>query len=565
MKPLNIKQDHRQVILDRFNAKNALQLKYQDFIFDDPITVDAITHNTEILVRPKLDSKGYNSFKIFYNKMDLSEVLDRSHFRIDTQELTTVVEILDFINDTFGIYLTSDDIINHPIEYEDPTDKKLRASVLVEAKPTSLLFKGSFKLLLNVTVKPFDTQTKKPLHILIASNNQVEAINSDMSFIPYFKFLNNVTNKTYEIKKSYLLKEGWYLVGNFQLEGIPDIDNQSYTDGLYKGVLINSKGDLIGLDHVARFDDNTDESIYFTTNLDQTFYYQADKAKVIQTHGNGLYRYYTNGVRDTTLNIQNLVEKIDKVLPLSDGKMIICSDLNTVQNNYITIKRLNPNGSIDETFNTIQIKDSNSYPIYVDDICYSKNTDNEVDGFYIAIYTNIKDSLHLTINNTNITQHLTDLPNIRYESNIIKFNLDGSLNTSFKYHYDYLDHRYFTKILENNSYRKLFSIKDDGCIYFTKGIHPYKKIDSLFIHRLDKDGNIQWIDLTSYNKLLPITKVINIQEVEDSFIVGVKASIVNNITVEEKDLIYAFDTNGLLIATYYLPDDFSLLTFGVIN
>ena len=73
MLALNIKQEPKKVIFDRFNALNSLQLNPDDFLLS---SVEAFNDtqrktNTRVLVSPVVDSSGYNAFHIYYNRMDL--------------------------------------------------------------------------------------------------------------------------------------------------------------------------------------------------------------------------------------------------------------------------------------------------------------------------------------------------------------------------------------------------------------------------------------------------------------------------------------------------------------
>jgi len=158
MLALNIKQEPKKVIFDRFNALNALQLNPDDFLLS---SVEAFNDaqrktNTRVLASPVVDSSGYNAFHIYYNRMDLAEVFDRINLEVKSTGLDKLVEILDMVNTELGIYLTADDVVDADIIYDDPADRTLRATVDVVAQATSYLFSGNHTLVLNEKINPYD-------------------------------------------------------------------------------------------------------------------------------------------------------------------------------------------------------------------------------------------------------------------------------------------------------------------------------------------------------------------------------------------------------------------------
>ena len=141
MLALNIKQEPKKVIFDRFNALNALQLNPDDFLLS---SVEAFNDaqrktNTRVLASPVVDSSGYNAFHIYYNRMDLAEVFDRINLEVKSTSLDKLVEILDMINTELGIYLTADDIVDADIIYADPADRTLRPPADADAQAASYL------------------------------------------------------------------------------------------------------------------------------------------------------------------------------------------------------------------------------------------------------------------------------------------------------------------------------------------------------------------------------------------------------------------------------------------
>ena len=555
MLALNIKQEPKKVIFDRFNALNALQLNPDDFLLS---SVEAFNDaqrktNTRVLASPVVDSSGYNAFHIYYNRMDLGEVFDRINLEVKSTGLDKLVEILDMVNTELGIYLTADDIVDADIIYDDPADRTLRATVDVVAQATSYLFSGNHTLVLNEKINPYDPGIKKAVtglaFISDGTNTDITNINTSISEELYFGFLDGVTvNATPDVKGIRLIDNGAYIFGDFNLD-VPNTITGSQGNTTYQGVTINRIGKVIAVDKVARFDNVYQKDVNFSAKPDGTKFYLADKRKYI-TNGNivGLYRYNNKGERDNTLVTTNMSLIVDKVLPLETG-FIAASEMQLTPKRVVKIQRYNENGSVSTEMPEIQIGDVLGIDIEVQGMVLSHNDSGVVDGFYVLLRNFFSQSIVPTVDGVKVygDKHLNKS---NYILPVLKFTMEGILDTTFNGNLQKASKDFFQPEIGLHHFDRLFPQKD-GFILFNKVRNPITGVFTLVGLRVRRDGSYKFLTGDEYFDLPMVKSVIAVDQNDNTFLASVVVEEVdNNDLIIEKPKVIGFNENGVYTGVY---------------
>lgn len=554
MLALNINQEPKNVIFDRFNALNALQLKPDDFVLgvsEDYVDLVRKT-NTRVKASPILDSNGYNSFYIYYNKMDFSEVFDRINLEIKTTGLDQLLEIIDLINIELGIYLTFDDVTDTSIIYDDPSDKTTRAFVEVVAKPTSYLYKGTYTLILNEKLNPYDPGIKNAVtglsFITDGTDTSIVNINTSVTKHDYFSFLNNVTiNATPVIKGIKLIDNSVYVFGDFDIEP-PSTLPGTQGSNVYKGITVNKIGKVLSVDLIAKFDNVYQNNVCFTPNLNNTKYYLADQKKYITGNVPGIYRYNNKGERDNTLVTTNMTAVVDKILPLSSG-FIICTKMQTTPKRVVKVICYNENGTVNTAMPTIEIGDAGGIDIEVQGIVNSYDGQGLVDGFYLLLRNIFSQPLIPTLNGVKVygTKHLNKN---NYILPVLKFNLEGILDTSFNGNIPRASKTFFQPEIGEYNFTNLFSLPD-GIVIFNRVSNPITGVKTLIGLRVRKDGSLELLKGSDYFDHPMVKSIVSITQNHNTFLAAVIVEELDqdDILIETAKVI-GFDSNGLYTGTY---------------
>lgn len=146
----NFLQSGAQIVLDLINADNAKELPLSAVTFDAPVRMDPEDVEnvaTSVTIRATTGS-GYKGEQTFnYDRVPMSFMnVNEPDLIIETHELS-VHALIPFLNTTFGIQLTTDDIVDAPVPVQQPD---VNTTLTITAAEGSLVFAGSVDLTLTL-------------------------------------------------------------------------------------------------------------------------------------------------------------------------------------------------------------------------------------------------------------------------------------------------------------------------------------------------------------------------------------------------------------------------------
>lgn len=152
----NFLQTNHKILLDLINADNATTLPESAVTFGAPATVegDATGLITNVTASATIGS-GYSGSQDFtYNRVGLGFMLvNEPDLVIETNE-TSKHALIPFLNETFGIQLTAEDIEDGVVETQEPDVMK---EITFTATPGSLVWAGSVTLPITLPLIPLNT------------------------------------------------------------------------------------------------------------------------------------------------------------------------------------------------------------------------------------------------------------------------------------------------------------------------------------------------------------------------------------------------------------------------
>lgn len=554
MSALNIRQEPKLVIFQRFNALNHLQLNPDDFIMGpvEEFTNPQLLTNARVQVSPLAQSNSYNSFYIYYSRMDLATVCDRINIKVLSNGLNSLVEILDFVNLEFGIYATVDDLEDTSIVYDDVNDLTGRATVLLEAKDTSYLYTGSFSLLLNERINPYDPGIKNAITgvawVTDGTADNVVNLNTSLSDESYFNFLEGVSvNTPITITGLKMLDNEVYVFGDFDLDAPVDVPG-SQGSVVYHGVTINRIGQVLSVDRVARFDNVYQKDVCFKAKPDGSKYYLADERKHVTGNISGLYRYNKAGERDNTLLTNAMAATVDQVLPLPTG-FITVSTRQAARNNTIEIKKFNESGAVDATMLPIEIKDALGIELEAQAMVHSYGADGSVDGFYVLLRNFFSQPITPLVNGAKVYGNLHRNKN-NYILPVLKFTLEGILDTTFNGNLNNAHKDFFKPEIGEFHFEKMFSVKD-GIVIFNRARNPITGVITLVNLKVNKNGSIEFLNGADYFDMPIVKSVSAIVKNNNTFLASVVVEQLDqNSVVVEIPKVIGYDSLGKYTGTF---------------
>lgn len=438
--PLDITKSPQQILMDKFNATNGLNLSLDDFTFADPISIDeTAVSNTKVALTPKLVSQFYNAIDLKYKRLDLTELLSNPSVTVRRTTETKLSDMIPKINAAFGINITADDYYDTDLSILYPDNPDAEIPVTITAKPTSLLFKGSYIFSLNrltTTIVPTTGEDSivyavlsNPTHPIFIST--IQAITTDAEILPQYKFMYNAITVGYcRIDRIFkLTNQDFVLIGQFQFDADLGAGQTHYDT---TGIVLSPSGGI-------RTASNT---IFQKTQLMD--YSTLDNLPVVYTIVSNdstdtadfkIFKYNTEGQEDASYSTtMNLGFKPDFIKVCSDGKVYAVSPMYTESLiKKIKIVRITASGTIDSSFTPVIISSTgNANPFNVHDlvVTYTAGAPN---GFYLSLVPNndlSSFSVNLpTVNGTALvpggeTQDYGYLP-------VVKIKQDGSLDANW--------------------------------------------------------------------------------------------------------------------------------------
>ncbi len=370
---LDIQLPAKEIILQKFNVNNALNLVVDDFDFGVPAVYVPTTVgsklNTKVTLTPKLSSKYYNSFDIFYTRMDISTILS-NNVSVPRDGALVLTDLISSINTLFGIHLVGSDYVEKTLPTLDPMDPDAPVDVLVEMKPESLLFFGSHTLTLNsIGGGGEEPVEEEPVTVYALVSHPYDSVRSQTiecftslgETVPNYQFMRNATSITLvSIMRFVLLPNNDLLLqGHFEFS-----------------MLVGSAPTNINTDcfvmapngAVKRVTDSSND-FGFTNNLNWRYQCRPGSNKVYATDFNILTRFNLDGTPDTGYNPaalgyqpRGLREDIDGNLYVMSGNYWIPFDDDNnpgtpmVDTLAVRIDRLTPAGALDLTFTPVIIR-----------------------------------------------------------------------------------------------------------------------------------------------------------------------------------------------------------------
>ncbi len=453
--PLDISKNPKEIIIDKVNAVNGLQLDFDDFVFEDPEAYAGSQYpkaNTKVKIVPKTTSQFYNSFTIYYTRMSLDTILDNDRVSIARGTGTDLSDLMPAINQAYNINMTGEDYFDTTLPLVNTLDPLAEVPVMVVAKPTSFLFIGNFKLMLNRVATNPVPQNLESADVFIVLDQPYEPVHKSTmvchmttgEVVDNFKFLRNCnTVSLVEITKiKYIKNFGILVYGTFKFNiAIQGVDQDIDTNCIlisFAGGVIGNMNDLFGASTIDVLDfvkSNSNEALYV---LDQT--------DSLGTEPSKFYRFNAQGTLDVGFSLIGVNEPVlharidsqNRIYAVTEKTVLVDTDNNPATPDVPVrqqwIQRFFDDGTRDSSFNKVVLTttdNQDSWSVgYIDPIEGDINTTDT--GIYVGMV--FKDQLHslgpmLLVNDVplvdgSVTTDYGILP-------IIKINNIGIQDTNF--------------------------------------------------------------------------------------------------------------------------------------
>lgn len=438
--PLNIAKPAIEILMDKINAENLLSLSVDDFLFSAPVpaTLTFSTVNTKVTLTPKVSSGFYNSRDIYYERLDLAQILHNQTVEIIVTTETLLSQLIPQINTLFGINLTSDDYNDTAIPAVVPG---VEHSVVVQAKATSYLFIGTVNLVLGEKVTPVDESGySRNIFIVTDSDepsvyeNKLVVLNSDHVESDNFVPMRNATNITkFRIDKLLTLSnKDVYLGGEFEFSAALGVNPLAAID--CSSIILSPTGAVKSAHAGLLFGPGVLNLYGQNRGVDKT--YVVDPTGLIGVNANNLYRYDNAGTLESYGAI-GIAYTPTLIRLCDDGKLYtvspeyvapLASDPMTSAK-HIRIDRLNTDGTLDGTFSTVYIRSTGVADVTpVMDLLPLNSA-----GAYVVLKTIHGASSGGSTPIVNDVPFVSGLDPIDCSFNpVFKFNQDGTYSTFFK-------------------------------------------------------------------------------------------------------------------------------------
>jgi hypothetical protein len=349
-------------LFDYINLTATVVLDYNDFnlTIPQPYSKIGVKANTKIIISPKTNAVYYNSKDIYYYRMGFSEIFSTGLIEVLPDTEAKLSDLIPKINLAFGINLTADDYYDQDLPLYDPTGS-VNTHVTIVAKETSLLFFGSYNLVLGSRAVPVtDTDNVTRVLYLVKSGvsavnyrNKLTCINNDGTTNTAFSFLRNaVTVTTVDITavilntdKDLLLKGTFDLTYQNLGQVTPTNVSASFIiigpNGAIKS--FNNTGLRANIDQVSSLD-----SINNFYILDKTDSTKPASVFKFDKEGFDISNYSASGI--------SYVPSLIKMSP--EGFLYTVSPTYIDNGAKVRIDRLTASGIDDTTFNPIVISNT---------------------------------------------------------------------------------------------------------------------------------------------------------------------------------------------------------------
>lgn len=333
---LDITKTPEQILMDKFNAINALNLSVDDWVFGEPQSSVTVGYNTEVTLSPKVTTQWFASFKMYYNRMNIASILDNDLVSVPRGAAVMLSDVITDLNTLYGLNIQSEDYFDSTLVPINPADPDAEVPVTFSCKPGSFLFFGTYQLVLNRVTPTVDPVTSNAADVYAVVNQAFEAVDksivvchsSDGQAIANFRFLRNVTAKT-EISITDMLRlknNDIALIGTFRFTS--DFSGSSLTYNVNcivispSGAVKKAQNNLFGSE---------------IANCKRVYTHGADYVYILDplnTRGSttqGLYRCDQNGAYDNGFSVPGLQYAPKLVHITKENKFYTVSDQYTGQ------------------------------------------------------------------------------------------------------------------------------------------------------------------------------------------------------------------------------------------
>lgn len=517
---LDIELPAKELLLQKFNLANSLMLSLDDYDFGEPSvfvpTKPGSLLNTKVTLTPKLGSRFYNPFDLWFTRMDIATILNNPAVTVPRDSAVMLSDVVASINQLYGIKLTPLDYTEQVLPTLDPLDPNASVDVVVQIKPTSLLFFGNYTLTLNRTSGSGGGVEvgAEPALVYVLVNQEHEPVEKDTVVcvtsdgvpVSNFNFLRNAITKTeITIDKLFALPNNDLVVqGYFQftmMSGGVETSVESWCMTISPNGAVKDYND-IGND----FGHDEDQSLVYAS------YKGGDK--IYSVLNDVPVRFDLNGGRDggysaATLPYRPVSMKVDSaqrlytVSGIYEGEYDDDANPNTplALGSMVRIDRLLPTGAVDTTFTPIVIRHTSGDPWRVGGLALAETRDGVPDGIYLSLIpTGPLSSYHEApiINNVPVTDPIA-VGEFTYVP-VFKFHENGTWDRTFvhyqsRYKSDAIYQVSGTKMVQGTSALGVF---DKHPVWFTNRQNPMTGHIHHFPTRYSPTGALLPIDGDAY-------------------------------------------------------------------
>ena len=376
--PLDITKTPEELIFDKINAVNGLQLDFDDFVFEPPQAYSNAAHpqaNTSVKIVPKVTSLYYNSFTVTYKRMSLAAILNNPAVSIVRVAQTQLSELIGQINSEYNINLSATDYYDTALVPVDPLDPDAEVPVMVTAQADSLLFIGSYLLTLNKPAQQATLPTDESADVFVVLDQPYETIHkssilcrtSNGDTVTNFRpFRNCNTVSLVKIDSILRVKDkGLVLFGNFEFNANLGSGAQAYVSNC---ILMSTAG-AVSQNMNSLFGADVENALIHCSDSEKQYSYVIDPTDLLGTEPTQLYRYNDTGILDTGFSLIGPAYKVIYARIDSQGRIYVCSELLSVLEDHdedpVTpdinvsqywVERYLADGSLDTTFSRVTIK-----------------------------------------------------------------------------------------------------------------------------------------------------------------------------------------------------------------
>lgn len=511
--PLDISKPAHQILMEAINDENRTSLDYQDFVFGtpEPATLERSDINTKIVITPKVGSAYYNSRTIYYRRMDIAEIYASKQMEIDVDGRLELNELIDDINEFYGINLTVDDYIDTTLPVEDPQNPGARLTVPLQATSSSVLFMGGVNVILNEAAPVVDSDDVVRRYYVAVElpdanpqiYNKVLCFKSDMTAVESFKALRNATIVTeFGVDKMFSLSNGnIVLKGTFKFTAAIGATPSAAYD--VSTVVIDEDGNVLQAadEQTALF--GTEDVSKWYGHWKLPLKYIVDDGDIIDTDPvTKLYRYGNDGVLDTTFIATGITYPPVNVALDRLGRIYTVSYPYDDAGIYkFRIDRLLDDGTLDLAFAPVIIsKTGTGFPPGLIDIKADENG-----GFYIAL--NSSEPSSVDADNIPIINGVPLVPGNESQvyawNPVLKFRDNGVLETDFKTRLlDYSPSSVFKQSANVNAGNNVLAPSGTGVTFMTNKNNPITGFEQRMPMSFDLAGNPIRLAGASYAQML---------------------------------------------------------------